>query len=196
MTNYLDVFPAGKINNLEGPHIIFFGANVHIQNGENRTDTTNGLGNLIVGYNEMFEAWNRNGSHNVVVGTDHRYSSFGGLVVGQSNGIDGPYASVSGGSDNSASGVSASVSGGRFNFAGPGIGFPVIGGSGSYAAVSGGHLNRATGEYAAVSGGFGNHASNTGATVSGGQDNTASAPGSTVSGGELWNASEQNSHLP
>jgi hypothetical protein len=42
------------INGLQGPHVMFTGANVHIRNGhmDMDTDTVNGLGNLLVGYNE------------------------------------------------------------------------------------------------------------------------------------------------
>ncbi|MEE4377669.1 MAG: bZIP transcription factor, partial [Candidatus Competibacteraceae bacterium] len=33
-------------------NLYFVGCNVHVQNGEGATDTTNGVGNLIVGYDE------------------------------------------------------------------------------------------------------------------------------------------------
>ena len=48
-------------------------------------DTTNGLGNLIVGYNELGNpnGDNRTGSHNLVTGQQNSFSSYGGLVVGQ-----------------------------------------------------------------------------------------------------------------
>src|SRR5262249_57163077 len=51
--------------------ITISGANLHIVNGLGATNTVNGLGNLIVGYNEhRFPAsFNiRTGSHNVIVG--------------------------------------------------------------------------------------------------------------------------------
>ena len=114
-------------------------------NGLGSTGTTNGLGNLIVGYNEerRFRPNNRTGSHNVVVGTYHNFSSFGGVVVGNQNEISGGFASVSGGIGNTASGSYAAVSGGNGNTA-----------SGNFAAVSGGILNTARGDHASVSGGF------------------------------------------
>ena len=32
--------------------VIFTGCNVHVQNGQGETDSSNGVGNLIIGYNE------------------------------------------------------------------------------------------------------------------------------------------------
>jgi hypothetical protein len=92
--------------------LIITGANLRIVNGLGSTDTTNGLGNVIVGYNEGRGRDNRTGSHNVVVGQRNNFSSFGGLVVGDFNEISGNFASVSGGAFNTASGANASVSGG------------------------------------------------------------------------------------
>jgi hypothetical protein len=99
--------------------VVITGANLRIVNGLGATETTNGLGNLIVGYNEMRGGYsdNRTGSHNVVVGKEHNFSNFGGLVIGEFNEISGQFASVSGGIGNVASGVTSSVSGGTFNTA-------------------------------------------------------------------------------
>src|SRR5262245_43211866 len=133
------------------------GANLRIVNGLGATNTVNGLGNLIVGYNEHRPAFltnTRTGSHNVIVGRQHNFSSFGGLVVAQFNEISGPWASVSGGFQNTASGANASV--------------------------SGGFANTASGENASVSGGIGNTASDFAASVSGGVGNVASGTQSSV----------------
>ena len=102
-----------------GNEITISGANLHINSATGSTDgSVNGLGNLIVGYNEERGSGDdRSGSHNIVVGTRHNYSSFGGLVVGYSNTISGYYASVSGGQGNTASGITANVSGGYNNTA-------------------------------------------------------------------------------
>ena len=99
----------------DGDDIIFSGVNVNIVNGTDTTDgIVNGLGNLIVGYNELRVSGNdRTGSHNIVVGRYHNYSSHGGLVVGQGNAIAGQFATVSGGSGNRAAGDYSSVSGGH-----------------------------------------------------------------------------------
>jgi hypothetical protein len=120
------------------------GTNLRIVNGLGRTDTTNGLGNLIVGYNELRSFGNaRGGSHNVVVGSQHNFTRYGGLVVGLLNTISGPFASVSGGQINTADGVAASVSGGQSNTA-----------DGGAASVSGGNTRTALGEDDWVAGGL------------------------------------------
>jgi hypothetical protein len=105
--------------------VVITGANLRIINGLGQTDCgpqdhpipdcPNGLGNLIVGYNEPREGEEnrRTGSHHVVVGPQHNFSSVGGLVVGRQNEIRGAFASVSGGVRNTAAGEHASVSGGR-----------------------------------------------------------------------------------
>ena len=86
--------------------VVISGANLRIVNGLGATGTTNGLGNLIVGYNEPRGGGfpdTRTGSHNVVVGMQHNFSRFGGIVVGYYNEISGSWASVSGGAGNQTS---------------------------------------------------------------------------------------------
>jgi hypothetical protein len=81
--------------------LTFSGCNIYIQNGENKTDTTNEKGNLIIGYGETANCrdsnCSRTGSHNLMVGMNHRYTSYGGIVAGSSNAITAPHASVVGG---------------------------------------------------------------------------------------------------
>jgi hypothetical protein len=165
--------------------VVITGANLRIVNGLGTTNTTNGLGNLIVGYNEsrvpIGGTDSRTGSHNVVVGRELNFSSFGGLVVGQFNEISGQFASVSGGSSNTASGPRSSVSGGGLNTA-----------SGGNASVSGGGFNIASGGISSVSGGENNEASGGVSSVSGGQFNTASGGVSSVSGGNRRSAPALN----
>ncbi|MCP4137533.1 MAG: hypothetical protein GY754_41585 [bacterium] len=89
-------------------------------NNDWASGTVNGLGNLIVGYNEIrvddvgnpTNDDDRSGSHNIIVGKWNNYSSSGGLVAGYQNTISGIYSSVSGGSRNTADGHLSSVSGG------------------------------------------------------------------------------------
>ncbi len=217
---YLENLLANLTRN--GSQLILEGMNFHIRNGlgatngnpsdpDSNSGSVNGLGNLIVGYNEHINPYNgdgtpatdKSGSHNVVIGHGHNYTSFGGLVVAKDNWINTPYASVSGGNENLAtSGAYASVSGGLHNTAGAqytsvsgGIGNDAIhhgasvsGGTGNtadgnMASVSGGSNNMATGSYSSVSGGAGNTASDLSSSVSGGHDNTASGSFSSVSGG-------------
>jgi hypothetical protein len=99
-----------------GNELVISGVNVRIVNGAGSTEAVNGLGNLIVGYNESRGFYappdNRTGSHNIVVGKWNNYASCGGLVAGLFNEVSGRYASVTGGTVNTASGEAATVSGG------------------------------------------------------------------------------------
>ena len=54
---------------------------------------------------------------NLVVGPEHSWTSYGGLIAGYNNTVTGAYSSVSGGYDNTASGGYSSVSGGNSNTA-------------------------------------------------------------------------------
>ena len=97
-----------------GNDIAINGANLWITNGLGTTAVVNGLGNLIIGYNESRTPAPdvRNGSHNLVVGDRQNYSSYGGMLAGYTNSVLAPYAAVSGGENNTASGLNSSVSGG------------------------------------------------------------------------------------
>jgi hypothetical protein len=174
----------------------FSGCNVYIQNGLGATNgnpndptntsatVTNGLGNLVIGYNlagrimidpvtgQPLPNDVRTGSHNLILGDQNNYSSYGGIVAGDFNSTSAAYATVSGGSGNYASGIYSTVSGGIGNSAG-----------GAYATVSGGSNSVATGTYSTVSGGVNNTASGIYSVVSGGINNNASDTASTVSGG-------------
>jgi hypothetical protein len=151
----------GELQRLAGPHWIIEGANVHVRSGSGETgdgcddsasgspqcESLTGLGNLIVGYNEYLVVRGqsqpiRTGSHNLVVGKWHSYSSLAGFVVGRNNTVSRAYSSVSGGSLNQAIGFGSSVSGGRGNVA-----------SGIQSSVSGGLGNFASGNDSSVSGG-------------------------------------------
>ncbi len=132
---YIAVDPNPE-NGLAGPHVIFYGANVHILSGSGQTQDTTGLGNLVIGYNEdsrnpgEIDA-HRTGSHNLVAGSQHRFTASGGFVAGFENSVLSDYATVTGGDFNTASGAASSVSGGgqhgqrllfqrRWRFAQPG----------------------------------------------------------------------------
>ena len=179
---------------------LFTGVNVQVVNGLGKTDTLNGLGNLIVGYNApregAYELWevcskgeyhnqakceanrgvwavnHKSGSHNIVGGDNNAYSSVGGLVVGFDNVINGRFASVSAGRDNSASGFVSSASGGWYNRAWV-----------DYGSVCGGYGNKTSGLFSSVSGGYYNEARGDFSGVSGGFDNTATGNLSSVTGG-------------
>jgi hypothetical protein len=148
------------------PTALFRGANVQIVNGMGETQTVNGRGNLIVGYNRASASqfacslgitdsaaacsanggvWaqsHKSGSHNIIGGDFNNYPSWGGIVLGVENAISAPYTAVLGGARNRAEGPFATIGGGSSNTA-----------SGIYSSVSAGFENHGTGEFAAVSGG-------------------------------------------
>jgi hypothetical protein len=154
------------------PTVQFSGCNLQIVNGEGKTASSNGEGNLVIGYDENVEKRKQTGSHDLILGEQQEFTSFAGLVAGTKNAIIGPYASISGGDTNTASGQAASVSGGTESTA-----------SGQDASVSGGAQNTASGQDASVSGGRQNTASGLFASVSGGRVDTASGFVSSVGGG-------------
>jgi hypothetical protein len=128
---YVMVYP-DDMDGLNGPHVVFSGANVHIRSGVGETtDMYSGLGNLIIGYNEDTAGAlrPRTGAHNLIVGPNHSYSAYGGFVAGLDNTISGIHATVSGGSMNEAHGEASSVSGGEGNTA-RGLASSVSGGRG------------------------------------------------------------------
>lgn len=206
------------------PRARLSGINLQIVNGEGGTSTANGLGNLIVGYDEPREmggpvcsigqhidetscvanngTWalsHKSGSHYVIVGMGNSYSQYGGLLAGVANVGNGEFASVTGGTLNTASGRLASVTGGQENTA-YGQLASVTGGQdniarGEFASVAGGQGNAASGAYANVSGGWNNHATGPYASVTGGLANEASGQVASVSGGSWSVASGSGSSV-
>jgi trimeric autotransporter adhesin len=197
---FVNVDPNPEIGVI-GPNIVFSGANIHIVSGSGATNdnfSATGLGNLIIGYNEDPQFYfdespgddlplsplnpgDRGGSHNLVIGAANRFTraTFGGVVVGTANTIDGYGASVSGGAGNTARFYGASVSAGFLNFA-----------ADDCASVSGGRFNTAGSPFSSVSGGQGNTTARSsgnfgfGASVSGGNGNRASGTDASICGGE------------
>jgi hypothetical protein len=132
------------------------GVNVRIDNGAGATTARNGLGNLILGYNES--PGQQTGSHNFMLGRSHTATGYGGIVAGASNKLTGGYAvavgygntaqgkySFAAGDRNTASGERASATGGSQNTA-----------AGLASAVTGGMLNRAADRWTAITGGCSN----------------------------------------
>jgi len=179
------------------PTARFRGVNVQVINGTGRQDHVNGLGNLIIGYDNPRTAsfpvcsdgsyvkqsdceanggvWalsHKSGSHNLVAGDGNSYSQYGGVVFGNQNVTNRAYASVGGGHANVASGESSSISGGNQNVT-----------SGTYSSISGGSRNTASGEAASVNGGIRNTAGETHSSIGGGWSNRTSGIASSISGG-------------
>ena len=175
LKEYVRLVP-GTMQGVRGPNLIFEGVNVHIRNKRSSTTMVDGLGNLIIGYNEIGDEAGlfypppvRNGSHNLIVGSGHSYTSAGGFVAGYRNTIGSSFSTVTGGFLNVANGEHSSVSGGLLNVAG-----------GEFSAVCGGMQND-TGSFASsISGGSYNESelivSATGETRYDGSDTTSSNP--------------------
>ncbi len=185
----------------QGNTILYEGVNLQVVNGLGATNgnpdnpdetelentSVNGLGNLIVGYNEDSlepDHSDKTGSHNVVIGHGHIYTSFGGIVTGLNNTIKGQYSSIGGGTQNIAEGISSHISGGSKNSA-----------VGLYSSVLGGDRNRAGGDRTTVSGGWSNAAGGSNSSVSGGEFNRAVGWASSVSGGYFNDAHGSSSSI-
>ncbi len=104
------------------------GANLQLVNGTGSTGEINGLGNLIIGYQEQRccesedpccdqEKNHRGGSHNLIVGERHNYKTHSCAVIGSFNSAWGPAACVAGGAGNIAGGERSFVGGGWLNTA-------------------------------------------------------------------------------
>lgn len=197
--------------NTNHPTVRFTGVNVQIVNGLNATNgnpanpisptgVVNGLGNLIIGYNELgnSQGETRSGSHNLVLGVRNTYTSFGGIVAGLDNSIQAGFASVLGGETNRATANFAVVQNGQTNTA-SGSPSSITGGSnnttiGGLSVIVGGQFNATSvgisfGLLSTIIGGRSNGTSGTFSTVIGGQSNTATAQYSPVSGGQSRTAS-------
>ena len=146
------------------------GLNVQITNGSGSThDTANGLGNLLLGYNEasgghfssdgtLIPGEDRSGSHNLIVGSGHSYTSSGGVLGGHNNTLRGIGGSALGGQSNLALGEWSSILGGLDNRS-----------TGNHACVSGGHSNMASGDRSSLSGGLLNVSGGVATSILGGQ---------------------------
>ncbi len=174
-----------------GTTMTISGANLVITNGAGATATANGLGNVMIGYNELRNDTPntdiRTGSHNLILGSQNSFSSWGGIAAGSDNTITGVFACVEGGFGNAASGAYANIGGGYQNVASANSTYIGGGGqntaSGPGASITGGNSNIASGGSSAISGGYANLASGSSTYVGGGENNTASGTASSVTGG-------------
>lgn len=155
------------------------GVNVQIVNGLGATNgyptspssfdgnltEVNGLGNLIIGYNESNAGSNRTGSHNLVVGRNNDYTAFAGIVAGTDNKVLAPASSVVGGYHNEATALHSAILGGEDNAT-----------AGERAAIGGGVSNRANALRSWIGGGQGNNANASTASIVGGAGVTITEP--------------------
>jgi len=167
--------------------------NLFVLNGQNRFDSVNGKGNVIIGRRSQTIDPMKMGSHNLILGPANNYTSYGGFVMGQNNYLSGPQSFIGGGAFNTASGFFSSVATG-FNNTASGAYSSITAGtnniaSGNFSAVAGGENNDASAYGSFVSSGKGNRASKRNSSVLGGKENTASAYYSSVTGGQHNKAS-------
>jgi hypothetical protein len=157
------------------PTVQFSAVNVQVVSGSGSTSgAVNGEGNLVIGYDENTGKHAQTGSHNLILGIEQTFTSFGGLLGGEQNTVSAPYASVAGGSGNTASAKSTSVTGGAGNKA-----------SEEGASVTGGRDNTASGLEASVAGGGENSAKGALDSITGGTENRTEGNGNAISGGAL-----------
>ena len=192
------------------PTLRFSGVNVQVVNGEGATNTMNGTGNLIIGYDETDTSDTNRCSqgfdpvHGVYLtlsnceSNGYTLSSTGFktgshyLVVGMENNYS-RWGGIVAGYQNTVSYDFANVIGGYANSA-TGPYATVFGGRGNNAisyvsSVTGGLANEARGPYTTINGGQSNAGEGDYATVLGGYKNVASGAHASVSGGQTCNVS-------
>ena len=178
----------GCVLRFSGPRdLVVDGCNLHVQNGMGQTGTTNRYGNLIIGYNKN-EVSTRTGSHNIIVGDLHEYTSYGGIVSGVENTLSASNATILGGGQNHANFTSATILAADRGVADGNV--VLIGGQRNYgsadahfSAVVGGVENQVTGPSSVVVAGTLNVASGGHSLVCGGSENTAGGGGDVACGG-------------
>jgi hypothetical protein len=169
--------------------------NLQVVNGMGTTNTTNGCGNLIIGYNEPppgSSGWSnvRTGSHNHILGRYHSHASYAGLLSGEMNRTtaNAPSSCVVGGSEGSVNGDRSVIVGGHEGKA-----------NSNRCVVMGGFDNGSNGaNLSVVIGGTNNRADADSSCIFGGGSNTtnSSAGGSTILGGSHLSTSTPGERIP
>jgi hypothetical protein len=180
------------------------GVNLQVLNGLGRTESVNGAGNLIIGYDEpnfltdqSFCSLDRNDAGDLIedgtaciaaggeFGPIHKSGSHN-LIVGSQNNYSSAGAIVAG-KHSTSNALYASVLGGVRNRAGNSFA-TVLGGQenaalGNSSSVAGGNFNTTRGQHASVSGGRRNVASGSASSIAGGNQNVASGNTASITGG-------------
>jgi hypothetical protein len=147
------------------------GINLQIVNGEGNTQSVNCKGNLILGYNEPNSDGpvERSGSHNLIIGIKHNYSSYCGIVSGESNNVSGDYAAILNGRECYATASHVTMCGGIDHK-----------GNGSYSTLLSGFDNGGTGGRAVFLDGTNNRAEHSQTIFIGGGGETSSHDGEVI----------------
>ena len=131
--------------------VLVEGANLQVVNGSQNWWDNNGLGNLVVGPNvgDSASYVNRNGSHNVIVGSNHAYNGNSNIVGGNANEVHGVLGIVTGEGNAYSAGT-------------------------HWGAVLGGHSNILTADWSVVVGGGSNEVNGGANVIVGGRHNVIS----------------------
>jgi len=192
------------------------GVNLQIVNGLDNTESRNGAGNVIIGYDEPNIATKIMCSLATAAGTGafltneaacvgaggvvltRQKTGSHNLVLGSQNSYSS-FAGIIGGRESFITAPYAASISGIGNLASGSFAVNVSGtgnhATGLTAATLAGNSNTASGSNASVSGGTGNIASSVGTTVSGGSTGIASGPQSNISGGIRNQSSGPFSHV-
>jgi len=99
------------------PTVQFSAVNGQIVSGSGATNATvNGMGNLVIGYDENPTAKSQTGSHDLILGRNHSFTGYAQLLDGFQDTASGNYSTVLG-NGNTASGSYSTVTGGEQNLA-------------------------------------------------------------------------------
>jgi len=149
-------------------------SNLQVVDGSGDTiGPVNGLGNIIVGYNDLGATQGdvRTGSHNLIAGNRLSYTSYGTVLFGTNNSTVFPISSVLGGELNVPGSTNSVVVGGRQNVT-----------TGLWSVAVGGQNNSASGNDSVSVGGQSNVANGTWSVLSGGSTRQAFGAHDWVSG--------------
>lgn len=199
------------------PTVRVAAANLQVVNGTGRTDSINGTGNVLIGYDEsradtdykfcsQATLSSRSGNYKYTLQDDIGCAAAGAVFAvnhksGSHNLIVGPFNNYSNyggavfGIHNAIAYSHASITGGENNIS-AGTGSSVTGGRNNQAftfgTVSGGEGNVADGDLSVVSGGVLNWSAGEGSVVSGGLLNLVRGKFAAISGGSLRVANGEN----
>ncbi len=169
------VTQSANVITFAGKDVIVSGGDLQVHKGTGNSGTPNTTGNLIVGFNAARASGSdKSGSHNIIVGDNHNYTSTDGIVSGYQNSISGG-ASIIAGRENIASGTYSAILGGKTD---------TISTTGLYAGIVSGEGNMADQDYSSIIGGKLNTTLTNWTVVTGGYLNSAGAAYSTISGGK------------
>ncbi len=167
----------------DGDDVFIEGANLHVTNGLGSTDTINGLGNIIIGYNEERDGLEADIAGNLISRYGEEWAMLDAEVKDRIMSEETRAAVL--GEENDRSGSHVLVVGTGLNYSSFGgivTGF-ANSTSGRWSSVLGGAFNEASGLFSVVAGGGDNEATRFRSAVAGGEGNVANGEASLVSEG-------------